>query len=283
MLENKSVASKRIKNVIRNSLESIMQISLNYAAREQGLFDLRKQLEEIVPDISDQYSTFKIMSPYLKTKVRNQHAFQISLVNQVLEEYKQPVIVDIGDSSGTHLEYIIGLHKNAKQIRCLSVNLDIEAIAKIKKKGLEAVHTSAEQVENYNINPDIFLCFETLEHLMDPCKFLHELSSKTKAKYLIVTVPYQKNSRVGLSYIRNKNRNPVYAENTHIFEFAPEDWKLLMQHSGWRPVKEKIYLQYPKKSLLKILKHIWKKMDFEGFYGIILSRDNSKPSQYKNW
>ena len=104
----------------------------------------------------------------------------------------------------------------------------------IRKKGLSAVHTKAEDLQNYNIKADIFLCFEILEHLMNPCYFLHELSTKTNAEFLVITVPYLKNSRIGLHHVRGNRKETVNAENTHIFELCPTDWKLLVQHSGWK-------------------------------------------------
>jgi len=262
--------------------EKVHIASLNRAAREQQLIDLAQRLERIVPDITFQYSCFNIETPYIYKKVRYQHAFQISLIDKVINEFNNPLIVDIGDSCGTHLQYLHGLYHD-KGIKALSVNLDENAVKRIRSKGLEAIHSRAENLESYNVNADIFLCFETLEHLMDPCHFLYSLSSKTKAKYLIITVPFLRKSRVGLRYIRNSGNKKACAENTHIFELNPEDWKLIAKLSGWDIVEEDIYLQYPRKSLLKLTKIYWKKFDFEGFYGIVLKRDDSWSSLYQDW
>jgi len=278
-----SLYKKNIKENIKKGIFFSLRKSLESAAREQGLCELKGKLKEIVPDITNQYSLFKIDNPYLEINVRNLHAFQISLVNKIIGEFQRPVIVDIGDSAGTHLQYIIGLNSENKSVNCLSVNMDQKAVERITNKGLMAVCTRAEDLQKYNVNADIFLCFEMLEHLMNPCYFLYELSSKTNTKYLIITVPYLKKSRVGLHHIRNDDKNKVFAENTHIFELNPEDWKLLIKHSGWRVIQEKYYLQYPKKGLLWFTKPLWKKFDFEGFYGLILKRDNTWSSRYMDW
>lgn len=262
--------------------EKVLTDSLNSAAREQQLSDLAKGLEKIVPDITFQYSCFNIDTPFIYKKVRYQHAFQISLVDKIIHELDRPFVVDIGDSCGTHLQYLNGLYHN-KGIKTLSVNLDENAVKRIRAKGLDAIHSRAEDLESYNVNADIFLCFETLEHLMDPCHFLRDLSSKTNAKYLVITVPFLRKSRVGLRYIRNTYNKKVCAENTHIFELNPEDWKLIAKHSGWNIVEEKTYFQYPRKSLLRFTKIYWKKFDFEGFYGIVLKRDDSWSSLYQDW
>jgi len=278
-----TVSTKSVKTYLKKWLSLIQINSLNKSAEEQGLNVLIEKLKKKVPDIRFQYSSFKVNSLYLETKVRNQHAFQISLLDDVINRLENPVIVDIGDSAGTHLQYIQELYSENNNIRCLSVNLDPEAIKKIKEKGFEAIQTRAENLYNYNINVDVFLCFQTLEHLMSPINFLYELSSKTTAKYLIITVPYLKNSRVGLYHIRRGDKEDVCAENTHIFELNPEDWKLIVRHSGWRIIKEMVYLQYPKRSLLRITKALWRKYDFEGFYGMILERNDVWSSRYKDW
>jgi len=278
-----SLCKNKIKRTIKKGIDFLLKKSLESAAREQRLCELRKKIEEIVPDITDQYSLFKIDNPYLEISVRNLHAFQISLVNAIIREFQKPVIVDIGDSAGTHLQYIIGLNPENKSIDCLSVNIDQKAVGKIKSKGLMGICSRAEDLQKYNINADMLLCFEMLEHLMNPCYFLHELSSKTNAQYLIITVPYLKKSRIGLHHIRNVGENKVFAENTHIFELCPADWKLLVQHSGWKILHEKIYLQYPKYGLLRITQPLWKRFDFEGFYGLILKRDDTWSSKYLDW
>lgn len=271
------------RNYLKKLYYFISLQSLRASSREQGLSELIFKLEKTIPDISDQYSTLKIDTEYLKTKVRNMHAFQMSLVSEVMKDFSSLKIVDIGDSAGTHLKYIMGLYTENNNIEVLSVNMDPEAARKIKAKGLRVLNARAEDLARHNVKADIFLCFETLEHLNDPCNFLYQISSKSNAKYLIITVPYLKKSRVGLHHIRGADKDIINAENTHIFELCPEDWKLLMKHSGWDVAKEKIYLQYPKRGFLNITKPIWRKFDYEGFYGLILKRDNMWSSKYSDW
>lgn len=221
-------------------------------------------------------------SEYLVTNVRGLHSFQILLTNEAIcLTNKTPLtIVDIGDSSGTHIQYIKNIYKNT---RCLSVNLDNIAVNKIKAKGLEAVSSRAEELHTHSINADIFLSFEMLEHLTDPIKFLHQLSEKTSCQYFVISVPFVRKSRVALHHIRHNIKNSTSAENTHIFEFSPDDWKLIFRHSGWDIVSEKIYFQYPKKNILYFTKYLWRWKDFEGFYGVIPKRDNTWSGLYKDW
>jgi len=285
---------EKIKNHWQNFSQFIATRSIKQAVCEQGLSQLIDKLSEIVPDITHQYRTFKLDNLYLTKKVRGQHAFQISLVQKAINILKKNAkndltIADIGDSAGTHIQYIKSLFSD-RNIRTISVNLDPKAVKRIREKGFEAICARAEEVgEKYSINADVFLCFETLEHLMNPAEFLYKLSTKTKCKLFVITVPYLRSSRVGLHQIRNLNKQGfspktiVTAENTHIFELSPEDWRLLFQFAGWRTVFERIYLQYPKKNLLRITKWYWRMFDFEGFYGMILKRDSKWSKLYTGW
>ena len=273
----------KVKNNLGKLLHNLFISSLKSAVKEQGLDKFVQKLEKIVPDLTNQYTTCLIDNDYLKVKVRSQHAYQISLFDYIVGEFNSPVIVDIGDSAGTHIKYILEMYFKDNQVRCISVNLDENAIRKIKEKGLEAINIKAENLHELKIDADIYLCYQTLEHIMDPCNFLHQLSEKTKARYLIVTVPYVQKSRVGLYQIRRNEKKDYFAENTHIFELSPKDLKLISTHSGWRVKFERIYYQYPRRNLLLLTKPLWQKYDFEGFYGLILERDNTFSKYYKDW
>lgn len=268
--------------------ENVLRISsIRAAVREQKLLPVYHQLTESVPDITHQYTSFDLDSEYLKTKVRAQQSFQIALASEALQlidsSLKDTVaIVDIGDSSGTHLQYIKGLHQNHK-IRSLSIDIDEEAVRRIREKGMEAICARAEDVASLSIQADIFLSFEMLEHLVNPCGFLHSLS-ETNCKFFVVTVPYVSCSRIGLYHIRQDQKRNVSPEEAHIFELSPEDWGLVFKLSGWAIQAEKIYWQYPKRSPFRFFwKSYWKWCDFEGFYGAILKPDKSWSSLYEGW
>ena len=89
------------------------------------------------------------------------------------------------------------------------------------------------------------MSYQTVEHLNSPITFLKSISQNSNCEYFLLTVPYILN-RIGLEHIRENSENKVHAENIHIFELSPKDWKLLFKHSGWEVVKEKIYYQYPR-------------------------------------
>lgn len=272
----------------RHIWHSLRFRSLKYAAKEQGLTRLISQLEKIVPQLREQFSHNQIEGDFWNFKVRAHHAFQVRLTNKAImglcgnRNPEENTIVDIGDSSGTHINYFKTLNKG-RNIRSLSVNIDPIAVRKIKKKGLEAIHARAEELHKYNIHPDIFVSFQTLEHLNSPIIFLKSLADDSSCKYFVITIPYRRVSRVGLFHIRNNINENVHAERVHIFELNPDDWKLIFQHAGWKVAYEETYLQYPTKNLLRLLKNSWARFDHEGFYGVILERDSTWSSRYLDW
>ena len=281
----KRVLPVSIQNKIIHRDEYLRIASINRALKYQSLFGLYNNLTSIVPDIADQYTCSEIKSEYFRTKVRALHAFQISLVQEALELLRLNItkpltIVDIGDSCGTHLQYLKFFYKD---IDTLSVNLDRKAVEKIQKKGLKAICAKAEDLNKYSVKAGIYLSFEMLEHLRDPINFLYKFSHNVESETFIVTVPYLNQSRVGLRYIKDNQKKLVCAENVHIFELSPDDWKLIFNYSGWSVVRERIYLQYPEKGMFKFLRNYWKKIDYEGFYGVILKRDFSWSDLYKDW
>lgn len=286
---------KLIKDILRflhvdinQFIESVARWSLLLSVKENHFSSLMERLRAIVPDISQQQSAESLVfSPYVELKRRVLQTFQCQMMLKVVEMLNQKhlTVVDIGDSAGTHMLYLKELVKDKCSVDTLSVNLDPRAIEKIKKRGLPAILKRAEEIDLNDMTVDLFTSFEMVEHLHDPATFLHRLAKSENGKYLLLTVPYLHQSRVGFHHLRRHMSGPVHAEEVHVFELSPEDWKLLMKHSGWKVVYERIYYQYPRRLPIinLILRIFWKNTDFEGFWGVILEKDLSYSSQYQDW
>jgi hypothetical protein len=259
--------------------------SLEAAVRSRGLAPLCARLSRIVPDISTQYTGFRLDAAHLLVKVRALHAFQVSLAARALrllgtDGRRTVIVVDIGDSSGTHIRYLQALFP---QVEGWSVNLDREAVARIRNQGLRAIQARAEDLSSYPVDVDILTCFQMLEHLPCPVDFLKTLSDRSSCRLFVVTVPYLRRSRVGLHHLRRPSKEEVTAENTHVFELCPTDWALLFRHTGWSIVHEDIFRQYPHTGPLRLMQIFWAGRDFEGFYGVLLERDQTYSRLYRDW
>ena len=267
--------------------------SLEAAIREQGLAPLRDRLREIVPDIGDQYSydlEATELEAFWEPKMRGLHAFQIDCLRQAIDgtngEDPSPIsVADIGDSSGNHLRYLRALLPADRLGRAISVNLDPVAVDKIRARGGEALLARAEEMSLEGEPFDVAVSFEMMEHLTDPARFLYNLARSGAAKRFVMTVPFVRNSRVGLQFLRSGAPLParVTAEQVHIFELSPDDWKLLCRFAGWRVDFQRIYYQYPRKSPLRLTAGLWKRLDFEGFLCLALVPDTGIADRYADW
>ena len=268
----------------------ILEKTVYSANKEYGRSELCNELKNIVPDLSNQYTTFDVNTPLLVAMVRCLHAFQVSLVQIAwgMINKESLNVVDIGDSSGIHLMYLQSKEISGdRKIKALSVNLDPVAVSKIHSKGLQAIQCRAEELIGHpdygNQEVDVFLSFETLEHLFDPISFMKTISDTAGDTLFVVTVPYLKKSRVAIHQIRRSENIDMYAENTHIFELCPSDWRLIFNLSGWEIVYDEIYKMYPRKNILFFASILWKRFAFNGHYGCILKKNDKYKSRYKSW
>ncbi len=263
--------------------------SINLAISAQGATELIARLRSIIPDISTQEESTKMnFNRYFELKWRSLQAFQCALMLRALEDFgtrKRLTVVDIGDSAGTHMKYLLELTKGKFDIDTVSVNLDSRAIEKIRQRGLKAILCRAEDLDLGSQQVNLFTTFEMLEHLHNPAFFLRRLSKKFSCKKIVLTVPYVSASRVGLHTIRGRKQRMVCAEDEHIFELSPQDWSLLFLHAGWEVAYSKINYQYPVGIIFvsRLLSWFWKRTDFEGFWGAILTPNTTYSDSYKDW
>jgi hypothetical protein len=269
-----------------NIVEKIFKCSLRMSAIQYKFTDLLIKLRTIAPDISRQeLSETSSWNQYFELKKRNLQAFQCVMMLKALESVApgtKVTVVDIGDSAGTHMRYLKELKKDVLDIETISVNLDPAAIEKIKATGQRAILCRAEDLDLGNQQVDLFTSFQMVEHLHNPALFFRRLAVGSECKRMLITVPYIRNSRVGLHSIRNNLRKSVHAEEEHIFELSPDDWTLLLLHSGWRVVFSQTYYQYPV-WLFFIFRWVWKRVDYEGFWGAILEKDLTYTNLYQDW
>ena len=263
--------------------------SLKNVYKRNNYETVLKEFESLKIDLSQQYTENPKMNSYLWYKLNNQHCFQTLFTVRMLNKYiKKEMIslVDIGDSAGTPLKKIgrwMAGERGGVKIAGMSVNLDPVAVDKINRNGGRAILCRAEEYEP-KTRIDCYLSYEMMEHLHNPALFLHRLAKSDKGDYMLFTVPYVKESRVGL-YASWGGRENITAEQEHIFELNPVDWEKIALHAGWRLVDKEIYLQYPENIplLSRWLRKIWKKEDYEGFLGLMLRRDTTVADRYLAW
>jgi hypothetical protein len=268
-------------------LEKIDAVSIRHALQEDQLAEMVAKLIGIVPDIVAQYSRTEEHTDSWKLQNRGLQAFQVTMLLKALQPFPphKITVVDIGDSAGTHMLYLKEMVREQVEVDTISVNLDRRAVEKIKARGLAAILCRAEDLDLPGVPIDLFTSFEMVEHLHNPAIFFYRLARKSTGKKILITVPYVKTSRVGLHHVRQRSREVIFAEDEHIFELCPEDWTLLMLHSGWKVIHSEIYYQYPRKwpVISRLMAYYWMHRDYEGFWGAILEKDPTFAECYQDW
>jgi hypothetical protein len=181
--------------------------------------------------------------------------------------------------------YLRELTKDRFSIDTISVNLDSKAIEKIRQRGFKAILCRAEELDLGGQHVDFYTSFQMVEHLHNPAIFFRRLAKRSKTNKMILSVPYLKDSRVGLHQIRYKTNKKIRAEEEHIFELSPQDWTLLFLHGGWKVIHSQFHYQYPQRwpVISLVLKLFWRYSDFEGFWGVILEKDTTVSDLYQDW
>jgi hypothetical protein len=253
--------------------------------REQGLMALCEKLRKIEPSIVLPQSGDPVL---WETKRRIQHAFQCALMLTAAQQLSRKMIsiVDIG-GTGIHTSYLSSLLAGKTAVSPLSVNIDAGVVEKIRAQGQPALNCRGEELHTHlrGRQIDIFVAFETIEHLHNPAVFLRRLAKHFDCSSLIVSVPYLRQSRVGLFNLRQGLRKNISAGDEHLFELNPHDWELLMLHSGWRVRYGSILYQYPRSIplLSTAFSRLWRNAEFEGFWGAILEKDMTYANYYQDW
>jgi hypothetical protein len=272
----------------RRAFQTVSRASLQAAIVEQRLDDTVGHLRRLVPDPSDQYShdfDSAEFARYWELKMRGLQAFQVNSALEAIARIGRAnlTLADIGDSSGNHGIYIRGLAAQGQVGRYVSVNMDPIAVEKIRRKGGTAELSRAEGLPE-NLEADLYLSFETVEHLTDPLRFFHSLSAR-KAD-VIFSVPFCRSSRFGGHMLRQPLSalpESLTPEVLHIFELSPTDWRLLTHLAGFRCLQQRVYLQYPCRHPLRITRLLWRRLDFEGFVTFHLTPDENLSRRYTGW
>ena len=210
-----------------------------------------------------------------------QTLFVKDIVEKTINAKGRCTYADVGDSDGS-VRLLLSKHFFDEKLVSVGINLQETAVEKIRNKGLKAICADALLLSETGVNYDVISAFETLEHLPDPIGFLDGIRKVTNDR-LILSVPYVRRSRVGLTYVSGKwpNDKKPTVENVHIFELCAEDWRRIFWHTGWNIEKEWKLMMYPSNRLSRfILQPFWRYTSFEGFWFVSLYKDNEYAAQY---
>ncbi len=272
----------------RKVFDRLSSLAVRRAVRQnpslQQMWDLSNK---VLPGLGDHYATIQIKDEEGLLRLRLLVCAQVLFVKKViayLKTHGQQVNswVDVGDSDGAARLLFLASVDSGDAIKTLGINLEKEAVALIRSKGLEAEHMNAMDLHKKGIGCDLVSVFETLEHLPDPIGFLESMQ-EVVGQRLLISVPLIVRSRVGLRYLSKQwepSKKPAYSNN-HMFELSPTDWKKLFQHTGWAIDEEWKVRQYPRRGLLKnVMQAAWRRISFEGYWFVSLKKDKTFSNQF---
>ena len=125
-------------------VNAIKMHSLKVVQKKNNFAGFASIIDKLSIMLDNQYTQNGEFTIFRRIKMLNEHAFQayftrdaiISLLKGGRISDDPLVLIDIGDSAGSHLKYQKELLKDCcKNIRAISVNLDSTAVEKIRKGG----------------------------------------------------------------------------------------------------------------------------------------------------
>lgn len=242
----------------------------------------------LFPDFKHHYS-FAVESKEVENRIRllvvAETFFVKKEIDKIITAQDKCTYADVGDSDGS-VRLLLKKYFGGEKLSSVGVNLQASTVEKIRKKGLDAICADALSLGDRGIHYDIVSLFETLEHLLNPIGFLNSIR-KIVNKTLVISVPFIRHSRVGLSYLSDRwfkewpKDMKATIENTHIFELSPLDWKKIFLHTGWKVDNEWNLMMFPSNKMSRlILEPFWRVVSFEGFWFVSLFKDNKYSSRY---
>lgn len=244
--------------------------------RLRQMWDLSKK---VLPDLTNHYATLQIDAE-TQVRLRLLLCAQAVFIREVIDSLRKKGAavngwVDVGDSDGAARLLFSKSAPQPPDFKTLGVNLEPEAVALIRSKGLEAQCLNAMDLHKTGVTFDLVSIFETLEHMPNPLGFLESVQPVV-GRRLIVSVPLTVLSHVALGYLSPKwgvPNQPTYSNN-HFFELCPSDWKKLFNHAGWAIEDEWRVCQFPRSGPLNwLMTYAWRKISFEGYWFVSLKKD----------
>ena len=154
----------------------------------------------------------------LQTVVRSFTIDRILFIRECLQGRSHGPVADLGDTNGIFLR---SLGEEG-----ISLNISGKAVAILHGKGLDAIRADIEHLPFRDGSLSVLLLFETLEHVPNPIRMLHEAARVTSGS-LILSVPH-----VTTTVIHPRLYDPTKpVHQHHIFEFSPDDLRRITTHT----------------------------------------------------
>ena len=148
-------------------------------------------------------------------------------------------VIEFGSSYGDTLKDI-GIKKKIKNLIGFDLQKPQSSKINFYKEDLNQIN-----LKKYNKqlkNTDLFLCLDTLEHLLNPISFIKNLASfQKKGSHLVVSCPNFKSIRMLIAYIKGQLPKDKYGyfDETHLHWFTEQQLRDILIENGFKIKKIK--------------------------------------------
>jgi len=165
----------------------------------------------------------------LEVNFDNAKKFGGAIAEKIGQFIKSGLTIDVGSSTGGVL---YGLKEKIDGLEVIGIEPSLDESEFANKKGVETVSCLFEDFDDYKIGmASNILCVQSLNHLLDPRKFLQWSFDKLKdGGHIILAV---KNFR---HQCRRAGRVESAVQIDHPYMFTPEVLKLFMESAGFKVI-----------------------------------------------
>ena len=164
-------------------------------------------------------------------------------------------VIEFGSSYGDTLEDI-GINKTIKNL--IGFDLQEPEGKKITFFNEDLNQINLKKYSKEFQNGDLFLFLDTLEHLLNPIRFIKNLRSyQKKGTYLVISCPNFKSIRMLIAYLKGQLPKDRYGyfDETHLHWFTEVQLKNILQDLGYKI--KKIKFIYSKNKLINLVQKIF--------------------------
>jgi SAM-dependent methyltransferase len=148
-------------------------------------------------------------------------------IRDTFPEKSKSVVGDIGAGFGIFLEELGNFWPSAKLI---AIEPSIEMVDICRKKGLQVIPSSLEDVQGWDGQFDLLISFELFEHLYNPDEFLKKVWRLLRPEgYLLITTLNGNGFDIQILWEKSKSVSPP----NHLNFFNPRSITMLLQANNF--------------------------------------------------
>lgn len=206
-------AARRVAGVLTSD-ELGTRLTLRQAAAAPGLGRFLELYS--LDQARDHFADVTLDARYLQEVTRYFHARRVQRITERLgAELPSLTFLDVGDTDGMILKH---LGKKG-----LGFNNSPKACEQIRRNGVEAQQGDGQRLPFPDGAFDVVMCFETLEHVPNPCQLLEELARVARRK-VYLSIP-----GVLSTLVHTRIKGSRLGEE-HVIEFDETDFRALLTH-----------------------------------------------------